>query len=71
MVEAASQAMNGVPDNQREFQWKRFLKDKDANSGLRVLITNEKVWVGFSKDSDPILKILNVVLGPFDFRPNT
>jgi hypothetical protein len=44
---------------------------KDALSGLRILFFNEGVWPGIVKGYERKLKILDVLLGPCDFRPDS
>ena len=70
MIEGTPKAVDSISGNQRELDREIFAKAKAALSGIRVLIAQEQVWVSFSKGTNPGFEITNVVLGPFDFRPN-
>lgn len=73
VVEAASQLVSGFADDQGDVLGQRVsdLDAKDALSGLRVLLTQKSVWVGFAEGQNPGFEITDVVFGPFDFCPDS
>jgi hypothetical protein len=72
MVEAAAQLANGLSSDQREAsRWLGVDVDFiNSLSCLRVVLDDESIGVGIAEGLHPIFKITDVVLGPFDFRPD-
>ena len=70
VIEGTSQVVNDIADNQRNIDEGIGTGLKNALFGLRVLLAQKGIWAGFSKDVDASFEITDVVVGPFDFRPN-
>jgi hypothetical protein len=72
MVETGPQMLNSLPGNHRQLDWRLCpdLNPKNSISGLRVLLAQDAIWVGFAKGSNPAFEITDVVFGPFDFCPD-
>ena len=72
MIEGGPQVVNGIADDAgkivREFG--QDFDPKDCASRLRVLLGNDSVTVGFAKGDKSLLKIVDVMFGPFDLEPN-
>ena len=73
MVEAAPQMVKNFADDQGHNKRRMLpnLNPTHALTGLRVLIMDDAIWLGFEKDSNPLFKITDVVFGPFDFCPDS
>src|SRR5262249_21227817 len=72
MVKTAAQVVNGIPSDDGELggQLLPELDTKNKFSGLRVAIAQEAIWVALSKDLHARYKIVDVVFGPVNLRPD-
>jgi len=73
VVETAPQVVDSVPSDQSEICG-RLLSDLNVKyklTGLLVLIAQKSIWVALSKDLDARFKIMDVVFGPVNLRPDT
>jgi hypothetical protein len=72
VVESAPQVVNGVPGDQRETVGNRNsrLGEMDFLSSLSIMLDSESIRVCVPVVKDSVFQITDVVIGPFDFRPD-
>ena len=72
MIESAAQIVDCVPSDQRQLDWRvaALHNPIDVLQSLRIVLDVESVWVGFLEGMQGDIKLTDVVLGPFNFRPN-
>jgi hypothetical protein len=66
-VQGGSQVMDNVANNQRNFPWKRLGVERQDIIPREVIVDMQTVEIGFKKCSKTSLKLLDVLVGPFDF----
>lgn len=72
VVKAASQLVDCLSDQQREDHRGicMNMNSEHSLSGLRVILGQNAVWIGFAEGQDVGFQITDVAFGPFDFRPD-
>jgi hypothetical protein len=71
MIEGAAETLDSVSKDQRDLDW-WLLNGRQVvmqASGIRIALDVDLVWVGREESLASDLEVLDVMIGPFDFRP--
>lgn len=72
MVKSTSHVVDGIAGDEGKLNRRPgdLLNPIDSLKYLRIIIDDESIRIGFEESSLGCLELIDVVFGPFDFRPN-
>jgi hypothetical protein len=72
MVKNTSQLLDSFSSDQRDVSWYLCANLDLLNfiSRLRIILGPDSIRISFQEGMQPLFKIADVLIGPFDFRPN-
>ena len=72
VIERTPQIVNSIPGNQSKTVWNgdSLFNPMDFLSSLSIMLDSESIRISVPVDIHRTFQITNVMIGPFDFRPN-